>query len=218
MEIQSSPEGGLTVSSEGETACVIALGHLDGPVTIAAPATTEGSTSVTVVGTDDSDALTVSASEIETASPEVIYFAAPVATLAVEAGGGDDQVTVADQATSTAAVTVDLGTGANTVEIQSSPEGGLTVSSEGESDSYVINMGDLNRPVNIDGGAQSTEVTINAPPGDNELILTEGQLTSRRGVDQSQSDLTGHGTHGRRQRGKQPADRRGRPTAVTDGG
>ena len=79
----------VTVKSLGGTDnVVIALGSLVGAVTID-PSITEGSTSVTVVGTEDSDALTVSASEIETASSEVIYFAAPVATLAVEAGGGD---------------------------------------------------------------------------------------------------------------------------------
>ncbi|MEQ1824517.1 MAG: matrixin family metalloprotease [Pirellula sp.] len=130
VQIYSTATADVTISSQGGSDSYrVQLGNLASPVTID-NSTSNGSIAVSIVGTANDDALTLSGSEIQSSTGETITFATSVSEVAVDGGVGDDQITVSALTVDVPVLTLDGGGGNNTftlVNVGSSPVTSLAI-------------------------------------------------------------------------------------------
>ena len=134
VEIQSTAEAGVTVNAQGGTdTYMVDLGSLAGPVTVANPTNT-GSVSVVIVGTPESDAITLSGTTVQSgagATTQTVQLGTTVvAALTVDGGAGNDQITVGGLTALVEDLTLAGGDGSNTftiVDLASSPVESLDI-------------------------------------------------------------------------------------------
>lgn len=142
----------------GQNDVTIEMGDLGAPVTVQG---TTGINQVEVVAPSGTNDLMLTATQLSS-DAETINLLGSSSSLAIHLGEGD-----------------------TTLEIASTSTAGVTIDTQGGSESsynYVIDMGSLAGPVAINGDTGTSQVTINAPPSEtgetNTLTLTEEGLTS----------------------------------------
>ncbi len=138
----------------GTNDITIGMGNLGAPVTVNA---TSGTNQVTIDALSETNVLTLSAAQLASATETINLLGSAPSSL-----------------------DLNLGAGTNSVQIESTSTAGVTINAQGGTNSYVVDMGSLAGAVAINaepGTSGTSEVTIVAPPGSNELTLSETGLT-----------------------------------------
>ncbi len=92
--ITATADGGVTIDGqEGSDTYEIQLGSLEGNVVVADSGTDDTDT-LTIVGTQDNDAITVADDEIAAAGQASVFVAASIDAMTIEGGGSADNVVV----------------------------------------------------------------------------------------------------------------------------
>jgi Ca2+-binding RTX toxin-like protein len=148
--VDATTGNGVFVDGGDNSDTIIAvLGSLDGPVTVLDSGTT-GSDTLVVQGTDGDDEIAVSATGVASGGQSII-LATTLAALAIDAGAGNDAITVSDLGGNAGSLSLDGGAGADSFELD--------------------NVGASVDSLAIDGGDDADQLTVQGElPADTTIV------------------------------------------------
>jgi Ca2+-binding RTX toxin-like protein len=159
---------------EGSDTYVVDLGNLAGPVTVADSGLT-GNDSAVVNGTAGDDVIGLTGNVLQS-NNEMVTFASPLGSLRLDAGDGNDQVSVSGLTVPLGALTVDGGAGGDRLTASNflAPVGSLALDGGAGDDALTVaGLGPQVAALTLDGGTGNTEVQIQ---GDLPPVVTLQQL------------------------------------------
>lgn len=168
---------GITLDGQGGSDdYTVDFGALAGIVTVADTPPAALFDRLFVNGTADAEVLLIAPAFVQRNGTERVNYSG-IEQLHVNAGDGDDDITVDDTDPPT---TVLGGDGDDEFLVLATGPNGLTLDGEEDSDSYAINLGSLLGPVVIaDSGLVGIDtLLINGTPGDDVIILTDAGVSS----------------------------------------
>ncbi|HSB86970.1 MAG TPA: LEPR-XLL domain-containing protein, partial [Ilumatobacteraceae bacterium] len=181
--VNASGAGGATLDGEGDSDdYTVNFGALDGVVTVADTPPANVFDRLFVNGTALDEALLIAPAFVTRNGTETVNYSG-IEALEVDAGDGDDQITVNGTGPAT---TVFGGGGDDAFTVAATGPAGLTLDGQEDSDSYAVQLGSLLGPVVIsDTGTSGVDsLLINGTSGDDVIVLTDG------GIDFGSEDVT----------------------------
>ena len=154
------------------------FGDLDGPVVVQDLGPLTDTDTLLINGTADPDTIVVSATDVTSGGETVSYSG--IEELTVDAGGGDDSITINSTGVDVDKTTILGGDGDDKFVVNGSGPGSLRLDGQEDSDSYTINLGGVfTGPIEIDDtGLNGTDsLNINGTSGDDWIILTDTGFT-----------------------------------------
>ena len=175
--VLASAAPGLRLDGQGDDDdYTVNFGDLAGPVVVQDLGPLTDTDALLVNGTVDPDDIVVTATDVTNGGETVSYSG--IEELTVNAGNGDDSITI--NGTGTDSTTILGGDGDDAFVVNGSGPGSLKLDGQEDSDSYTVNLGGVfTGPIEIDDtGLNGTDsLNINGTSGPDWIILTDTGFT-----------------------------------------